>query len=426
MTERHPLDIVGGRIADIQNRILMEADVLNATKAQMTFNPTAYERPRRGSAMGIAAAAAAAVVAFGLFSLVWDGKDAQDISVSVDGAALAAGEWISTSGNEETALEFSDTSTVTLHAQSGLRIQALNPRGAHLLLERGRLDADVFHRKGTAWQLDVGPYSVDVTGTRFTASWNPETEVFTLAMTEGTVDVSGPMISSGKSLETGETMIASLASGRLEFLSGKTRRTAEAAQVPDVITADGVSEAPSVEDPNAAPAGEDLISATKTAKGKSHPRPRAWERAASSKDFEGVVRAVKKTGVQTAISTASSDDLLTLGDAARHTGNTALASKFYRAARTRYDGTPQAVRATFSLGIMAFDQKGAYLEAAKWFSRIAQSSNKKGLLVKEASGRLIEALHKGGDAAGAEAAAERYLRLYPNGPHAALAKRLTQ
>ena len=44
--------------------------------------------------------------------------------------------------------------------------------------------------------------------------------------------------------------------------------------------------------------------------------------------------------------------------------------------------------------------------------------------VSEPSGRLIEASQREGDAAGARAAAERYLRDYPSGPHAKLASRL--
>jgi hypothetical protein len=61
------------------------------------------------------------------------------------------------------------------------------------------------------------------------------------------------------------------------------------------------------------------------------------------------------------------------------------------------------------------------LEAKRWFGEsLAEAPS--GTLAREASGRLIEACQRAGDAAGAKDAAREYLRVYPTGPHARLAE----
>ena len=71
---------------------------------------------------------------------------------------------------------------------------------------------------------------------------------------------------------------------------------------------------------------------------------------------------------------------------------------------------------------MAFDQRGSYATAAKWFALYLSEGG--GPYAREAAGRLIEARERSGDGAGALAAAKAYLTSYPDGPHAAHAHRL--
>jgi outer membrane protein assembly factor BamD (BamD/ComL family) len=64
-----------------------------------------------------------------------------------------------------------------------------------------------------------------------------------------------------------------------------------------------------------------------------------------------------------------------------------------------------------------------YRESADWFG-VYLREEPRGALAREASGRQMEALHQAGDAAATRAAAESYLRLYPDGAHQALARQL--
>ena len=117
-------------------------------------------------------------------------------------------------------MSFSDGSRVTLNPSSGARIQELHRNGAHLLLERGSLTADVRHRLGTHWRIDVGPYTVIVTGTRFTVSWDAATETFHLNMKTGTVDVRGPMIDDTRTVRADQQLTVSPVLGRMAIAPG--------------------------------------------------------------------------------------------------------------------------------------------------------------------------------------------------------------
>lgn len=79
--------------------------------------------------------------------------------------------------------------------------------------------------------------------------------------------------------------------------------------------------------------------------------------------------------------------------------------------------------AMFDLGRLAFDTSGRYLEAAHWFSEYLREFPH-GTLEREARGRLVESLERGGDHQGARKAASEYLLDFPNGPHSGLSRRL--
>jgi TolA-binding protein len=92
--------------------------------------------------------------------------------------------------------------------------------------------------------------------------------------------------------------------------------------------------------------------------------------------------------------------------------------------RQRFAGSEEAAFATFALGRLEFDGFGAHAQAARWF-RTYLREQPQGPFAREALGRLMESLHRGGEAREARRLAQNYLRRYPSGPHAALASRLT-
>jgi outer membrane protein assembly factor BamD (BamD/ComL family) len=73
---------------------------------------------------------------------------------------------------------------------------------------------------------------------------------------------------------------------------------------------------------------------------------------------------------------------------------------------------------------MAFDG-GSFGEALVWF-KIYMDERPGGALSREAEGRIVEALQRSGNRLGAREAAKRYLARYPDGPHAELARSLSE
>jgi tetratricopeptide (TPR) repeat protein len=153
------------------------------------------------------------------------------------------------------------------------------------------------------------------------------------------------------------------------------------------------------------------------------PRRVTWKALAKQGKYSDAVIQAERFGVTRIIGSASAPDLMALGDAARHAGKQRLAVMVYESVRERFPNTSHASSAAFSLGKMAFDKRRAYREAARWF-RACLNESKNNVLEKEASGRLMEALRLAGDERGAREEAIRYLRRFPQGPHAPLAKKL--
>jgi transmembrane sensor len=116
-------------------------------------------------------------------------------------------------------------------------------------------------------------------------------------------------------------------------------------------------------------------------------------------------------------------ELMALGDAARFAKRTGTAEFVWRHVRERFPRDERASLAAFHLGRMAFDERASYLEAALWF-RTYLTERPDGALAREALGRMMEALDRHGDREGSKEAAVRYLKDFPNGPHADFARNL--
>jgi TolA-binding protein len=114
------------------------------------------------------------------------------------------------------------------------------------------------------------------------------------------------------------------------------------------------------------------------------------------------------------------EDLVLLGDVARLGGDTQRADQAYRAALRRFPGLD---RPAFSLGVMSFEARHDYRDAASWLSRYLRE-HPTGPLATEAAGRLLEAWDLAGETTKAREAARAYLRDHPTGPHRGLARRL--
>jgi tetratricopeptide (TPR) repeat protein len=145
-----------------------------------------------------------------------------------------------------------------------------------------------------------------------------------------------------------------------------------------------------------------------------------WRTLAAAGKFRDALAAAEQAGFDAECKRASGADLLALGDAARLSGSAERAEQAYGAAHGKLS---QGGRASYGLGLVAFDQRGDFTRAARHFEAYLREQPG-GSLRTEAMGRLLEAWQRAGRVSEARRVAERYLSLYPQGPQAARAKQL--
>ena len=385
-----------------------------------------------------------------------------------------------------TSLVFSDGSRVEVAAGARARVDALTDDGATVTLVDGAVDVSVVHRALTRWQIRAGDYRVQVTGTRFAVAWQARAGALDVRLFEGAVVVTGPGVAGGSSRVVAGQRLHVTSGGGSELRDEPAAPIGSHAQAPPppaapasprgaAPRAQGAREsalrdvasrgprgkraqsgrvslalnAPAVSGGEAGAASremaanraaEPLASATPIAPtapsfaspapprasgsanaGTSSARaPADWRVLAARGRYHDALRAAVAANFDDQCKRLPSDELLLLGDVARLDGDAARASHAYDVALTRF---PDADRTTFALGVVAFESRHDYADAARWFDRYLRD-HPRGPLATAAAGRLMESYSRGGDAARARTAARAYLREHPQGPHAALARRI--
>jgi hypothetical protein len=296
-----------------------------------------------------------------------------------------------------TELRFSEGSSLTLADGGRLRVLATDGKGARILVEDGTVDVTIAPARlfGKRWSFEAGPFGVQVTGTRFSLSFQAQDQSFALATREGRVVVAGPCLSAPAEVTAGS---------RLELTClakpAPAVRTASLSPEPPGSPARGEVAAPAVKPSREGAPWRELLLAGRLQEGL-----RAAERA----DFAHVCQV------------ATAKELLALADAARLFGRSSRAVTALRVLRQRFPKSPEASTAAFTLGRVAFEQMHAYGEAVTWFATYLREQPN-GPLMGDSVGRLMEARLLAGDEPGARTDAERYLRRFPEGPYASEAR----
>ncbi len=328
------------------------------------------------------------------------------------------GKWASASEHEALPLTFSDGTQILLQESAQARVTELQARGAHVVLERGKLAASVVHQKDTRWEMQAGPFTVFVRGTRFNIRWSPESSAFALDLAEGNVDVTGPGLPGHRSLSAGQSLRVFGGAQGWHIVSatgevaGNTDQAVPSAAVNDATSMNS-RELPAVGATSPAPSGAQSTT-TSTLN---------WQELAAAGNYADALVLARKRGLPKIYGSGSVADLTKLAQVARFAGDAETARGALRGIRERFAGSAESAMATFDLGRLAFDTSGRYLEAAHWFRGYLREFPH-GNLAREALGRLVESLERGGDHLGAREAASEYLLRFPNGPHSGLSRRL--
>jgi hypothetical protein len=301
-------------------------------------------------------------------------------------------------------LAFSDGSLVTLGAGATARVAATDADGARVVLERGQVKLEITPNQRSSWAVAAGPYEVSVIGTSFSVSWNGAS--YELAVSRGSVRVHGPLVEQGLVVASDHVFTTDVRSGRFELRSAT--RPPEPA-----VDLDLSAETFEVRDPAAGDGA--LKNAPRVA-----PAPVSWSDLVRRGDYAAVLEAAEARGVDASVEASSAADLEALATAARYKGRRALAERALLAQRRRFAGSSGARTAAYLLGMMS---EGANAGAAiGWYERyLAEAPG--GPLASEALGRKLRLLSRAPGPA-ATSAARDYLRRFPNGAHAKVARQV--
>jgi hypothetical protein len=349
---------------------------------------------RRGPVVVRLALAAALLAAAGLVVPRFLDRAAPP-SFRADGRLRRPGQWLEAPRARALPLRFSDGSVVRLEGGARGRVSVLTRRETRILVESGVVAADVRHRPDARWAFEAGPFEVRVVGTALSIEWDPDRGHLEVSVRRGEVQVTGGhLVGTGVTLRAGRTLFADLA--------------AESAAVAPA--------APVLPESTASPAPATAAPAVPRA-----PAAPSWKTLALAGDHRGALAEAERQGFETLIERLGQEDLNLVADSARLARNGRRAQQALGAVRRRFPGTHMAAMAAFRLGRLAPDLAGRPADAAHWF-RIYLAEEPSGSFAAEARGRLVEALVRIGDRAGADTAARDYLAHHPDGAYADLAR----
>lgn len=290
--------------------------------------------------------------------------------------------------------------TQTLHTQAGAKTVELDGGGSLLLaagtsarlkvapemtavvLESGSVRVDVRERLGTV-KVRAGDFVVRGRHSLAEVTWSREIRTLAVSVQYGEVEIESVLAGTYQNVFAGQ----SVRLGRVTEIKGPK------------LVAPVTPSKPAPQKTHAS-VWRDLLGAGKSADAL---------REAIAGDFGRVLK------------TATAKELLALARAARYAKDTKHAKAALTAIRTRFPRSAASARAAYTLGRLAFDGDHDYEAAAGWFERYLEE-RPAGALTREALGRLIECLRRTGAAANARVHAARYLKDFPAGPHADIAR----
>ncbi len=346
------------------------------------------------------------------------------LAYQIEGGRVLEGGYLGETGRTGIKLLFNEGSQFLLMPGTRGRLRSVNPEGARMAIENGTASFQVSKGSARRWLVEVGPFLVTVKGTIFVVSWDPTSERFELQLRRGRVMVSGPVSGGELALRAGQRLVVSLPKGETliteappddalarAFDAPQPSATAPSGPLPSTAQVTPVEPGPSTT-PSPIPLADAKVGSE-----------RGWANDLASGNWDRILEKVDRTGVDAALSGASSEDLFALADAARYRRRADLAYLALLAQRRRFPNSPRALDAVFLLGRVEESRGAGVARAiARYDEYLGRAPT--GPYAAEALGRKMTLTNQSGGPAQARPIAQEYLRRFPKGSYAGSARAL--
>jgi hypothetical protein len=356
-------------------------------------------------------------------------------TVGADGETGVLRDWEEAPDDRRLPIRFSDGTRVELEPNARARVVAIGRAGAEIVIESGKAHIDVVPARyrvpgESPWRVSLGPFAVEVKGTRFDVGWDPRADDFALDLFEGSVSVKGCAAGQSHTLVAGQGVRASCSKGSFTVSSLTELAKNEVEKLPGPTEQELASEQASGGAPDApelAPAAPDAGAARAAPRARRQlarsntARAASWQQLARDGRYAAAYDAALHAGFERACEHASASDLVLLGDTARLQGDARRARQAYSAVRRRFAGSAAAGNAAFALGRLAVDADPGL--ASHWFELYLREQPT-GPLAASADDWLFELAGQARDPSRRRDVAKTYLQRHPNGAHARDARRI--
>lgn len=398
---------------DDQKKRVAREDFLRRVDTEAVGSSVIRRRMTWRAAMAAVASAAAAV----LVTLFWpSGQLAYEVVGAVDESG-----YVRVAGNAPAMIQFDDETRLTATPGARLRIVETQRSGAHVSVEEGRIEARVVHGEDSDWRFVAGPFRVRVTGTRFDLTWDTQLDRLEVVLHEGSVEIaasdSGPV-----AVRAGQRFVGHARQRSMQVTEqGAAKRTSEDLDSPSSDDLEPASGTPFDDEPAEGGAPPPATQTASPEKSLTGGRSRSWPALVSGGEFRRVVEEAEARGTARCLSSCNQSDLVALADAARYTGRSDLAEEALLTLRKRF-ATTAGNRAAFLLGRL-YEHRGRNAQARTWYETSLRESPNGSFASESLAGKMrtVNAL-EGKEAA--SAIASEYLRRYPQGVHASVARQL--
>lgn len=399
-----PFEELGMKVADALGAGPSEETVMLQRRDFLEQVSQSQRAPRYQRAAGIAAAAAVLAVVLGIIFKM-NAKDPLPFWIGQERNPGAEGQWVRAESQALLPIRFQGGSEVALSSQAAARIITADTEAVRIDLASGKVSCSINGNRHTEWQIAAGPYTVHVTGTVFTTEWDPAHSKLDVAVSRGSVLVTGANLSAhGVQLAVGDHLRVD-GEKALIALNPETESTAatedeEPLSGPALLTV----EPPVRENENLLdePIPTPAPNRNGTVRGLRAPAQKAEPDGSDEENLDKM------------LATGDVESLWQIAMQARYNRNGGTAKTVLLTIRERFKDSKRAETAAFVLGRVFQELQGSPRTAAGWFRRYLDESPN-GPLAEEALGRLFDVYDKAGDEASAARYADQYLALYPSG-----------